>query len=168
MPLGYQEIQQILTHLTAFLILLYLLTKYLWAPFLKVIDERSAKIREEFDKADELQTKFEKLRLEYEDKLKEIEARATERMNEAIAKGQEARDEILAKANAEAADIRERVEREVQTKLDGAALELKEQIVSMTIMATEKLLGERLDDSRHRHLVAEFINKVGTTGAARR
>lgn len=167
MPLGYQEIQQILTHLAAFLILLYLLTKYLWGPFLRVIDERSVKIREEFDKADELQTKFERMRLEYEDKLKDIEAKATERMNEAIAKGQQARDEILAKANVEAADIRERVEREVQTKLDGAAIELKEQIVAMTIMATEKLLGERLDDPRHRHLVGEFIDKVGSASGRR-
>lgn len=158
----YLIVRQLATHAAAFLILVYILNKLVWKPFLGLIDERARKISEEFQKADDAQAKFESLRLDYEQRIKDIQNEAQAKINEAVAKGQQLRDEILAKANKEAADVRDRVERETRAKLDAVAIEMKERIVSMTLMATEKVLSERLDDKKHRNLVAEFIDKMAS------
>jgi len=156
----YYQIQQILTHFAAFAILLAVLTKFLWKPFLKLIDERAAANRQELDKALSMQGEFEKLKADYDQRIKGIEASAQAKINEAIAEGQKTRDEILSKANREAEEIRSRVEREVRSKIDAAAIELKEQIIALTLHATEKIIHERLDDNKHRALIGEFVDKM--------
>jgi len=157
----YLVVRQIVTHAAAYLILLAILKALVWKPFLNLIDERSRKISEEFQKADDAQAKFEALRADYEQRIKDIQEDAQAKINEAVAKGQQLRDEILAKANKDAADVRDRVERETRAKLDAVAIEMKERIVAMTMRATEKILREKLDDNKHRNLIGEFIDKMG-------
>jgi F-type H+-transporting ATPase subunit b len=161
----FEIFRQMITHLGAFLILLFALKGLLWERILGVIDERRARIEGEFGEAEARKAEFEKLKADYEVRLKEIEREAQERINEAVSRGEKIRDEIVERASREADDIRARVERETRTKIDAAAIELKERIIDMTIGATEKLLRSNLDDKRQRALVGEFIDRVGDGSA---
>ena len=44
--------------------------------------------------------------------------------------------------------------------MDQARAQLKDEIVTMTLTAAERLLRERLDDRKHRELVAAFIQDM--------
>jgi len=68
------EWQQLLTHTLGFLITLWVLKKFAWVPILNLLEERRQKIVDEFDNIEKEKEAADKLRLDYENKLKNIEA----------------------------------------------------------------------------------------------
>jgi len=156
----YGFLKQIFTHLLMFTILLVVLKRFLWIPFLNLLDERAAKLREEFDKTEAARLKFEGLQKDLESRIKGFEDEARQRMNEEIAKARVLRDELLAKANDEARAVREKSEREIRQQIANARVELKDEIVRLTLYATGKLINEKLDDQKHRGLVGDFISNI--------
>jgi F-type H+-transporting ATPase subunit b len=154
------EWQQILTHIVGFVLALWILKKYAWKPLLNMIDERRETIQDDFDKAREELDKAEKLRIDYEARMKEAEAEARAKIQEAIREGQDVASEIKEGARGEARELVERAKDELARDVDKAKVQLKLDIVKMTLGATEKMINEKLDEVKHRELIEGFINDV--------
>jgi F-type H+-transporting ATPase subunit b len=146
-----------ITTLVGFLIFLWVLKKYAWGPITELLDSRQRSIEEQFNKVDELREQAAKIEAQYEAKMKDIEAEAREKINEALADGQRVKDEILARARQEAEEMRAKSERALTLEVAKARIELRDEIVQLTLAATEHLLNERLDPDAHRRLVGDFI-----------
>ena len=71
--------------MVAFLIFAWILKRYVWGPFLALLDERREKIASEFDRIESLRAEAERLRADYESRLQKIEQEARERIQEAVA-----------------------------------------------------------------------------------
>jgi F-type H+-transporting ATPase subunit b len=67
---------------------------------------------------------------------------------------------IIAKANEDAARIQAQSQEEADLERNKALADLRSQIVSLSIAATNKLIGESLDEKRQRALVDEFFSGV--------
>jgi F-type H+-transporting ATPase subunit b len=154
------EWQQILTHIVGFVLALWILKKYAWKPLLGMIDERRETIQGDFDKAREELEKAEKLRIDYEARMKEAEAEARAKIQEAIREGQDVASGIKEGARGEARELVERAKEELARDVDKAKVQLKLDIVRMTLGATEKMISEKLDEAKHRELIEGFINDV--------
>ncbi|MBU1317624.1 MAG: F0F1 ATP synthase subunit B [candidate division Zixibacteria bacterium] len=154
------EWQQILTHIIGFVIALLILKKYAWKPLLGMIDERREKIQGDFDKASDELKKAEKLRVDYEQRMKEAEVDARAKIQEAIRDGQNVAAEIKDTARNEARELIERAKEELSRDVDKAKIQLKLDIVRMTLSATEKMINEKLDEAKHRQMIEGFINEV--------
>ena len=50
---------------------------------------------------------------------------------------------------------------EIQREEEKVKYELKQQVVDISVMLSEKALGESIDESKHRELINDFIEKVG-------
>lgn len=156
------EIGQIVTHIIGFLIAVLLLKKFAWKPLLSILEERRSKIKSEFDNIDKEKKKVEDLVSDYQTKLKEIDSLARVKIQEAAREGQKVGNEIKENARKESKDILTRAREEIQMDVDKAKVQLKNDLVNMTMRAAEKLIRERLDEEKDRELIARFIEEVPT------
>lgn len=150
----------VLTHLACFLAFLWLLNRFAVKPVLRLLDERRERIASKFDQIANSEKRIEALKEEYEDHLKKIDEEARKRMLEEVNRGRRIAEEIAENARVEAGRIVEKARANTQLELDQAREQLKDEVVAITIAAAEKLLRERLDDHKHREMVASFIDQM--------
>ena len=154
------DIPQVLTQIVGFLLMVWLLQRYAWGPLLGMLEARREKIAGEFKEADRLKAEAHQLKLRYEQELRGIEAQARQRLQEAVVEGQKLAAEIRAQAQAEAAHRLERAQEEIAREREKARELLKQQMVSLSMRAAEKILRQKLDDAAQRRLAGEFIDEV--------
>lgn len=153
------EIEQVLTQIVAFLIMLWILKKFAWKPIFNLIDERQKLIESQFSSIEEQKNDLNKLAEEYQDKLNGINGDAAAKLLEAIEKGQEKAEEIERNARSEVAIILNRARAEIQEELAQAREQLKGDIVAMTMAATQKVIQESLDPEKHIKLIENSIDQ---------
>lgn len=154
------EWQQLLTHTLGFLITLWVLKKFAWVPILNLLEERRQKIVDEFDNIDKEKEAADKLRLDYENKLKNIEAERRQKIAEAANEANKLASDIKMSAQEEARGIVNRTNEQLQRDVASAKVQLKEDMVNITLTAAEKILHEKLDASKERQLISGFIDGI--------
>ena len=158
---GLIDPKQVLTQILGFLILLWVMRKYAWGPILASLEARRQKIAGDFDAARQAKADADATKLQLENELKGIEAKARQRLQEAVAEGQKVAGEIRTQAQAEAAARMARAEDDIAREREKAKEMLKEQVISLSMKTAEKILRQRLDDPAQRKLVGEFVEEVG-------
>lgn len=155
------DIRQVATQILGFLIMLWILRRFAWAPVLKLLEDRRAKIAGEFAEAGRRQQDADAAKSKFEHELRGIEQLRRQAITEAIAEGQKVAGEIRQQANAEAAARLERAQDEIAREREKAKEIVKQQMIALSLRAAEKILREKLDESHQRKLVGEFIDEVG-------
>ncbi|MFH0777179.1 MAG: F0F1 ATP synthase subunit B [Candidatus Eisenbacteria bacterium] len=158
---------QIVTQIIGFLIVLWIMKRFAWKPLLRVLDERREKIKAELDEAERRKLDMEKLRLQYEDKLREIDAEARLRLQEAVKNAQRITSEMKEEARANVQEMLGRARDEIERDRAEALVQLRNDVVDLAIKASGKLLRENLDAERHRKTIADFIGELEKTDAGR-
>lgn len=161
MELDSQIIAQVLTTLLAFLIFAYIAKRMFWKPLLATIQERQDKIKGEFDKIDAMQRQVDQLQADYSKRMSDIEAEARLKLQEAMAQGKVIADQISEQARRDAEVLRQRNEQMLAIEMDKARAELKQDVVRMTLTATERLVRQNMNDDRQRDLVNNFVEELG-------
>lgn len=143
----------------AFLILVWLLTKYVFPPLLKAVDDRQAKIEESTKAADEAEKRAAKAEKTIDDTLKQARLEASEIVATAKTEAAEAiaNAETAAKQRTEriAAEAREELQKDVvkaRELLSEDALEMVKQAASL---ATGNIADEKLDNALIKKSIAE-------------
>ena len=158
---GLIDPKQVLTQILGFLILLWVMRKYAWGPILASLEARRQKIAGDFEAARRAKADADATKLQFENELKGIEAKARQRLQEAVAEGQKVAGEIRAQAQTDAAARMARAEDDIAREREKAKELLKEQVISLSMKTAEKILRQRLDDPAQRRLVGEFVEEVG-------
>ena len=156
------DFKLVITQVLGFLIMLWLLRKYAWAPVLKMLEDRREKIAGEFREAERRQAEADQVKTNYEQELRGIEARARARLQEAVAEGQKVAGEMRTQAMKDAQDRVALADEQIAREREKSKELLKEQMISLSLRAAEKILRQKLDDPTQRKLVGEFIDEVGT------
>jgi len=154
------EISQLITHAIGFLITVWLLKRFAWKPLISMMEERRQKIIGEFQKIDDEKAAAEKLKAEYNDKLKDIDAERRQKIAEAVNEASKIASDIQVEAQEKAhkmiTDTNEKLTRDVAR----AKVQLKEEMISITLTAAEKILHEKLDEKKDRELIGRFIDNI--------
>jgi len=154
------ELAQVVTHIIGFLITVWLLKKFAWKPLLSMMEERRQKIQDEFDNIETQKQDADKLRTEYENKLKNIEAERRTKITEAVTEANKLASDIKMNAQGEARGIINRTNEQLDRDVAKAKVQLKEEMVAITLTAAEKILHEKLDDPKERELIGKFIDNI--------
>lgn len=154
------EIPQLITHIIGFVIALWILKKFAWQPLLGLLDERRERIKNSFDEIDAKNAEAESLNQQYQAKLRDIDAEARKRLTEAVQEGEKIAAKIKDDARNDAKDVMARTKSEIEQDFAKARIQLKEDVVNLTINATEKIIRERLDTQKHREMIGRFIEDV--------
>ena len=127
-------------------VLLWVLSKMVWPPIMKVLDEREEKIEGSIRTAEESKLEAEELLAQYQEKLEEGRVEAAAIVEEGRQSADEVQRDIIERAENEAAGILERAEIDAAEKEKAAASALQEKTASLAISIASKVLGEKLSE----------------------
>jgi F-type H+-transporting ATPase subunit b len=136
------------------------ITTFYLKPLQDAIDERNNALESTFAEAEQLRTDMSKMKGDYERQLAETEAAARTQIQEEISKAQELRRNLEATAAAAAEEMKRKASAEIATERERVLTELRVKTVDLTLAATERLIGENMNDERNRKLIQEFIDKA--------
>ncbi|MGH2488936.1 MAG: F0F1 ATP synthase subunit B [Candidatus Limnocylindria bacterium] len=140
-----------------FLLLLYLLNRFLFKRVLRLLDERQTKISQGLEDAEAAARDRELARAEREAALGEAR-REAEAMVQRAAKTAEATSaEILAQAKASAEQVTERAREEITAEKERALAEIRGEVADLALEAAGKLIGSEMDAPKQRKLVEQFL-----------
>ncbi len=162
------DLQLLLTHVVGFLLVVWLLKRFAWGPVLAYLEQRRQKIQAEFDEIEQQHQAAARLKVEYEDHLRNIEAEGRQKIQEAVKEGNAAAAKIKERAQEERHQRLERVNEEVRMLEDSAHETLRKRTVDLALRAAEKAIQEKLDDPKHAELIDRFIQDLEARGAENR
>lgn len=143
-----------------FLFLFPVLNYFYFKPLSEAIHGRTSDLERTFAEAEELRAEMTKMRADYEARLAQTEAAAREQIQTQIKEAQALRQQLMSEAAAKADDLVKKAQQEIEQEKQRVIGDLRLAVVDLTLAATEKLIGENMDDARNRRLVGEFIAKV--------
>jgi F-type H+-transporting ATPase subunit b len=138
--------------------------KFAWGPILDLLDQRREKIDSDYKAAERELGSAEALKADFETKLSEIKVIERERVQEAVKKGEQLADGIVTKARAEVDQSKAKSLADLEMEARKAQKQLRDDVVDLAIGAAEKLIGERLDDDKHRQLIQRYIDELALDG----
>ena len=143
------------------LILLFVLTKFLWKPVMKMIDDRQKEIDGMYDAAEAAQQQAAALRASYEEQLSQAAATSERLVKEAVARGQSRQEEILRMANDQADAIRQKASLDIAREKKKAVNDAKNEIAELAVAIAGKVVEKNLDTAAQSALVDQFIDRLG-------
>jgi F-type H+-transporting ATPase subunit b len=150
----------VLVSIVNFLVILYLLRRYLWGPILGVLANRAEKIRQGLAMAEEARTERERIKAEVERLLAEAR-RDAQAIAERVTKAAEAAAaDIRAQAKAEADRIRDRGREDAKQLHDQALAQLRSELAGMVVLAASRVLGREVDAEQHRALIERSLDEA--------
>lgn len=152
-----RQFGETVTQLIAFVIFFWLMKKYAWGPVRELLEARRLKIEEGFADIDRKRAEAEKLHRDYAEHLRNIDQEGRAKIQEAVSDGRRIAEEIKENARAESQRMIEQALRNLELENAKARVELRDQIVSMTLLAGEKLLRRSVDTETDRRLVSDFL-----------
>jgi F-type H+-transporting ATPase subunit b len=143
-----------------FIIVLVLLSAWAYKPMVNALENRKKKIAQSLEDARIAAEARANAEVEANKILTEAKAQATREVNEASGKAEKAAKEILAQADLEAAKIRNEAVEEAAVEKGRILHELRGQIAALAMAATQKLVGETMDQNRQHALIQEFFSGI--------
>ena len=142
-----------------FLILLALLVFFGYKPIRKMLDERSNRIRESMEQAEETKREYERAQMEVEKQISKAREEGQSIIGQAAQAGDRVKEEARAEARKEAQSLVERARAELEQERGKIVDELRQQFVDIAILAAEKVITETLDKKKHRKLIEETLEE---------
>lgn len=132
-----------------------------------IAEARQKAISEQLREAD-------KARAEAEERLKEAEAKLVDArltaqtvIEGANRSGEQLRQELRDKAEAESRRVVEAARREIEAERDQAIRAVRTEVADLVVLATEKVIHETMDDTKHRQLIDRAIEEVASGDSSR-
>jgi F-type H+-transporting ATPase subunit b len=135
------------------------------APLAEAIEGRNAELERTFAEAENLRADMTRMKEEYEQRIAQTEASAREQIQAQIKEAQQLRQQLMAEAAAQAEELKKAAQEEIARETERVVADLRVKVVDMTLLATEHLIGNNLDDERNRKLVEDFISRVEAPSA---
>lgn len=154
------EVKFLLTNAIGFLLLVGILHKLAWGRLLGAIDARRLAIKTEIEAAEAQRAEAERQRKDYESRMAKIEAEARAKVAEAVTDGQRIAAEIKEQTRLEAADMISKAEERIRIEQAQALIALRDDVVRLTMMATEKVVMESMDGERHERMIRDFLKEI--------
>ena len=151
---------QIVTVIIAFFATMWVLKTFAWGPVIKMLDDRRDEIIKEFASIDSRQSELNSRIADYEERLRQIDQEARLRLNAAIDDGKKVAADLMEEARKGSEELKAKAAADIRVEMDKARVQLRDEVVTLTIQATEKLLHETLDAAKHRGMVNEFITEL--------
>jgi F-type H+-transporting ATPase subunit b len=154
------DLQQIISQALSFLLLLWILRRFAWRPLLAVLDERRARIEQEFRDIARHKEELSRLKEDYGQRLAKIEDEARAKVQQAVLDGKRIAMEIQEQARAQGQSLIAKSTETVELELAKAKVTLRDQVATMTVDAIERILHEKLDEQADRRLVDEVLEDL--------
>ena len=146
-----------------FIILAIVLYKFLFKPLGSFMEKRSEGIRHSLEEAKQARDEVLRARSEYEESLRAARQEAAalrQRMDREIT---EERERLSQQSREEAHRMITQARAEIDQEVRRAKAELRDETVTLSLTAAERLLRRNLAEEDHRRLAEQYIEELGRT-----
>ncbi|HVK19835.1 MAG TPA: F0F1 ATP synthase subunit B [Actinokineospora sp.] len=157
---------EIILGLVAFLLLLFVISKFVAPRFEKLYSERTAKIEGGIEKAEKAQAEAEAALQQYKAQLAEARAESARIRDDARAEAEQIKEELRAQAQEESARIIAQGQASLEASRAQIVAELRADLGRHAVALASKVVGESLEDeARRRGTVDRFLEELDAVSA---
>jgi F-type H+-transporting ATPase subunit b len=156
MNLNFTLVLQILS----FLILLGLMTRFLYKPFVKYLDERAANIKKMLTNARESEERSRAYAEQTHQALEMAKTEALKMKEEAKRLSDMERRKVIEESKKEAHFLIEEAKKQIDKERDMALKEIKSEIADISIDIARKILGREIKPEDHKRIIEESISEI--------
>jgi F-type H+-transporting ATPase subunit b len=146
--------------LVIFFVVLWVLSKYVWPRIIEAIEKRQSAITDSIDHAEAVRKEADELLADYRQRLSEARAQADEIVARANKAGDQREADALAAAAVEREELLKQTKHEIQLETQKALQDLRREVASLTVEATEKVTRKSLTGEDQQRLVEEALSEV--------
>lgn len=156
----------LITQFINFGLFLLILSLVLYKPIVRMLDQRSEKIRESLAQAEQAQQQSARSEEEVQKALAEARDRAQQIVQQAQEVGRRMESDARDQARQEAEGIVERAREEIQRERDDAIDQVRREFADLAIVAAERVISRSMDSDTNRALVDEVLREAGQAGGS--
>ena len=158
------SLTEFIFYLINFLILVGVLTKFLYKPFLNVMETRKQSIKDALDNAELTNRRADEKMQNYNKRIARAEEEGREIIKEARIKADAQARQIIEDAQAEAGEIMSKAERTIEREKEKAMEEMRQEIATLALHAAEKIVEHEIHRVGQEAIVDEVIRQARSTG----
>lgn len=156
-----------IVELVTFLIMLAILARYVYPELVKRAEARQQAIAAQLREADEARAKAEEQLKQAQAQLDEARKTAQGVIDSASKSAEQLRQEMRQKAEEESRRAIESARKEIDAERDQAVRAVRSEVAGLVVAATEKVIGETLDERKHQRLIEKAIEEVASGDGSR-
>jgi F-type H+-transporting ATPase subunit b len=149
----------LLTQIVTFIILLLLLRAVAYKPIMRMLDERSRRVKESIEQAEAVQAQSAQTEEQLKKQLEEAGRESQDRITRAVRAGEEVKQRAQEDARKEAEALITRARAEIQRERDEAVQEVRREFADLTVLAAGKVIERSLDKEAHRELIEKVLEE---------
>jgi F-type H+-transporting ATPase subunit b len=144
------------------LIILYIiLSKILFKPVTKFMEDRANSIKNSIDSAEKQKAEAAELKKNYEEQLKAARAESERIIEEARIKAEKQHVQIVSDAKSEAEGLLVKAREEIENERQQMIRELRGQIAGIALAAASKVIEANMNTETNKAMVDRFIDEAG-------
>ncbi len=154
----------LLAQLIGFAILLGVMRAIAYKPVLKMMDQRSERIREGLEAADKMKEQAAQADVTVQKRLEEARQEGQALIGQAQQIANRIQEDARQQAQAEGESLLVRARNEIALERDEAIAQIRREFADITIAAAEKVIGQSLDKRAHERLIDEVLSEANFQG----
>jgi F-type H+-transporting ATPase subunit b len=155
------NLPSLIAYLVNFVILLGALYFFAYKPLLRVLDQRSERIRESLAAADRAKEAAASSQAAIQQQLDEARREGQRLLDQAREAADRYREEEMGRARREAENFVSRARTDIQRERDAAVEEVRTHFGDLAITAAERVIRRSLDRRAHHELIAQVLEEGG-------
>jgi len=152
----------LLTQIVTFVILLIILRAVAYKPLMRMLDERSQRVKESMDQADSVKEQSARAEEAVKKELEKASREGQERIARAVKAGEDVKQKAQEDARQEAEALITRARAEIQRERDDAINGVRREFADLTVQAAGKVIERSLDKEQHRELIDKVLEESST------
>lgn len=151
------DLKLLIAQAVNFAIVFSVLYFFAFKPISKMMAERATKIEKSLEDARTIEAKLAEAEQEKNDIVGEAKKAASIILEEANKQGEERQKEMVAKAREEIGQVINTEKAKIQIEKAQTLKELKEETAALVVLTVEKLLKEKLDNTKDEELISKLV-----------
>ena len=156
------SVPTLLAQVVNFVILFILLYLVAYKPIMRMLDERSGKVKESMEQTEHIKEQAAHAEEEAKRQIEAAGKEGQELIARAARTGEGVRQEAQQEARKETEVLLTRARTEIQRERDEAIGELRKEFADLTILAAGKIIDRSLDREAHRELIDKVLEEAST------
>jgi F-type H+-transporting ATPase subunit b len=158
------SVPTLITQVISFIILLVILRLFAYKPLMRMMDERSKRIKESLEQAETLKAESAKGEEELKKQLEAASHEGQDRIARAIKAGEEVKAQAREEAKKETEKLIGRARAEIRQERDAAVAGVRREFADLTVLAAGKVIEKSLDKKDHRELIDKVLEESSNSG----
>ena len=143
-----------------FLVLVFVLAKFVYKPVLGIMEERKNKIASDLETAEKAKNDAEAVKAEYAAKLADARQEAQAIIENARKTAQAAHDKIMADTNVEQEQYVAAQKEIIATEKKKAMDEVRAQVISLSMIAAGKIVEQKLNSEEDKKMASKIVDSI--------